>query len=65
MVVVLYSLVAILVHVCAGYNLEDRLPLFKYGPPGSTFGFSVAMHKRATDKLGKSMTGYSVRVSVN
>ncbi|CAK8677907.1 unnamed protein product [Clavelina lepadiformis] len=28
-----------------GYNLETRLPLYKQGVDGSTFGFSVALHK--------------------
>jgi len=39
--------------VCS-YNLEFRLPLYKKGPDGSKFGFSVAMHKLSSNPQGKS-----------
>lgn len=31
-------------HCVAGFNLEPRIPVIKFGEPGSYFGFSVAEH---------------------
>jgi len=36
-----------------GYNLEDRLPLYKRGPEKSTFGFSLTMHKTSAGQQSK------------
>ncbi|XP_039248949.2 integrin alpha-6-like [Styela clava] len=38
-----------IIHSASTYNLEARLPLFKYGPELSKFGFSVAQHRTTTD----------------
>lgn len=35
------------------YNLEDRLPLFKFGKAGSSFGFSVAQHRLTKSKTSE------------
>lgn len=35
------------------YNLADKLPIFKFGPTQSKFGFSVAMHKMNDNKESK------------
>lgn len=32
------------------FNLENRLPLIKYGAAGSYFGYSVAEHVESEDK---------------
>lgn len=47
-------------NLCTGYNLEPRLPLFKYGPPGSTFGFSIAQHRTSTDPTCEFLSGQSI-----
>ena len=33
------------------YSFEERLPLFKFGGPQSTFGYSVAMHRYLNGQL--------------
>lgn len=33
-----------ILHCVAGFNLEPRIPVIKFGEPGSYFGFSVAEH---------------------
>lgn len=31
-------------HLVSGFNLENRLPIIKYGEKDTYFGYSVAMH---------------------
>lgn len=37
------------------YNLEAKLPLFKYGVEGSKFGYSVALHRLNAADSGMSL----------
>lgn len=33
-----------ILHCVTSFNLEPRIPVIKFGEPGSYFGFSVAEH---------------------
>jgi hypothetical protein len=38
-----------ILHSAANFNLEPRIPVIKFGEPGSYFGFSVAEHLTIDD----------------
>ncbi|XP_078490754.1 integrin alpha-6 isoform X2 [Ciona intestinalis] len=47
--VLIFLLCSLHILLCSAFNLEDRLPIIKVGPPGSLFGLSVALHHVTED----------------
>lgn len=50
LIALLLVTVAALSLSASAFNLENRLPLIKYGAAGSYFGYSVAEHVESEDK---------------
>ena len=60
---VLLSFVALSLLSCVNsFNLEDRLPFVKTGPPGSLFGFSVELHTSVADVKTRQSTDNKILV---
>ncbi|XP_048416325.1 integrin alpha-3b isoform X2 [Stegostoma tigrinum] len=46
----LYLLLSTAVAVSSAFNIDVKFPIIKQGPPGSYFGYSVALHRQLKDQ---------------
>ena len=54
----------VIVCLVSGFNLENRLPIWKYGPANSYFGYSIAAHIMDNEDNINSNSKWLVNISI-